>query len=211
MVSAVLFLQGCPWRCWYCHNPHLLRADLLAQREWADALAFLRRRVGLLDAVVFSGGEPTMQDALADAARQVKELGFRIGLHTGGAYPEKLEAILPLLDWVGFDVKTSFQRYDAVNGVPGSGAKAETSLRLLVDSGVDHECRTTVHPELFTEAGLIALSESLFAQGARRHVLQAFRPDGCRDAELNTSFDPVALSGLLKSAAAASPRIELRG
>jgi pyruvate formate lyase activating enzyme len=210
-VAAVVFLQGCPWRCSYCHNPHLIRADLPAQREWSDALAFLRRRVGLLDAVVFSGGEPTMQDGLADAAREAKELGFRIGLHTGGAYPEKLQAILPLVDWVGFDVKASFQRYDAVNGVPGSGAKAETSLRLLVDSGVDHECRTTVHPELFTEAGLIALSASLFAQGARRHVLQAFRPDGCRDEDLNTSFDPVALSGLLKSAAAASPRVELRG
>ena len=210
-LSAVLYCQGCPWRCSYCHNSHLIRADLPASLEWGAALDFLRGRVGLLDGVVFSGGEPTLQDGLADAMREVKATGFKIGLHTGGAYPEKLSAVLPLIDWVGFDVKASFQRYDVVNGVPGSGAKAEQSLGLLVDSGVDHECRTTVHPEMFTAEGLLALSADLFARGVRKHVLQAFRPAGCRDENLNDSFDPAALSALLNSAAAASPRIELRG
>ncbi|MEQ1918106.1 MAG: anaerobic ribonucleoside-triphosphate reductase activating protein [Elusimicrobiota bacterium] len=210
-LSAVLFSQGCPWRCSYCHNPHLIRADLPVELEWGKAIKFLRGRVGLLDGVVFSGGEPTMQDGLKDAMSEVKAMGFRIGLHTGGAYPEKLSVVLPLLDWVGFDVKASFPRYDVVNGVPGSGAKAEQSLGLLVDSGVDHECRTTVHPEMFTADGLIALSTALFARGARKHVLQAFRPAGCRDEGLNDSFDPVALATLMNSAAAASPRIELRG
>lgn len=152
-----------------------------------------------------------MQEGLGAAMREVKAMGFRIGLHTAGAFPEGLGPILPLTDWVGFDVKASFERYDAVTGVPGSGAKAERSLRLLIDSGVDHECRTTVHPERFTEGGLIALSASLFARGARRHVLQRFRPDGCRDEELNDSFDPVALAQLLERAAAASPRVEIRG
>lgn len=210
-VAAVLFLQGCPWRCSYCHNQDLVRADLPARLAWSDAIAFLRRRVGLLDAVVFSGGEPTMQYGLAEAAREVKELGFRIGLHTGGAYPEKLREVLPLVDWVGLDIKGKFRRYDAINGVPGSGAMVETSLRLLVNSGVDYECRTTVHPELFTLEELVSLSISLFALGARRHVLQAFRSEGCRDAGLNAAFDPVALAGLLTCAAAATPGVELRG
>lgn len=160
---------------------------------------------------MFSGGEPTLQDGLADAMREVKAMGFKIGLHTGGGYPEKLGAVLPLADWVGLDIKGPFERYDAVNGVPGSGAKARESLHLIVETGVDHECRTTVHPALISEGELVALSRTLFALGARQHVLQAFRPDGCRDAALLASHDPVALSRLLQAAAAASPRVELRG
>ncbi|MBI2788539.1 MAG: anaerobic ribonucleoside-triphosphate reductase activating protein [Elusimicrobia bacterium] len=210
-LAAVLFLQGCSWRCSYCHNAHLIPADAPPQREWRSALSFLHSRVGLLDAVVFSGGEPTLQDGLAGAMREVKAMGFKIGLHTGGAYPEKLGAVLPLVDWVGLDIKGPFERYDAVNGVPGSGAKARESLHLIVETGVDHECRTTVHPALISEGELVALSRTLFALGARKHVLQAFRPDGCRDAALLASHDPVALSRLLAAASAASPRVELRG
>ncbi len=207
----MLFCQGCPWSCVYCHNPHLIPSDAVASsRPWEEALSFLRRRVGLLDAVVFSGGEPTLQDGLADAMRDVQRLGFQIGLHTAGAYPERLAEVLPLLDWVGLDVKAPFERYDAINGAPGSGAKALASLRLIVESGVEHECRTTVHPALFTEPELRALSESLFALGARRHVLQAFRAAGCRDESLNASADAPALSRLLSGAVASSPRVELR-
>lgn len=183
-LAAVLFCQGCPWSCVYCHNPHLIAADAPPARDWASALDFLRRRVGLLDAVVFSGGEPTLQDGLEGAMREVKEMGFLIGLHTGGAYPEKLAAVLPLVDWVGFDVKAAFEDYERINGVPASGVKARESLRLLIASGVDHECRTTVHPSLITPPRLAALSESVLALGARRHVLQPFRAAGCRDEAL---------------------------
>lgn len=206
----MVFLQGCPWRCSYCHNSHLIPADSPPEREWEAALSFLRGRVGLLDAVVFSGGEPTLQDGLEGAMREVKAMGFKIGLHTGGAYPERLAALLPVIDWVGLDIKAPFERYESVNGVPGSGAKARESLRLIVASGVDHECRTTVHPELFSAPEIIALSEAVFALGARRHVLQAFRAAGCRDESLNASADPLALSRLIERAAAASPRVEIR-
>lgn len=143
--------------------------------------------------------------------REVKELGFRVGLHTGGAYPARLKAVLPLVDWVGLDIKAPFERYAAVNGVAGSGAKAKESLRLIVKAGVDHECRTTVHPAQITERELAALSKTLFKLGARRHVLQAFRAAGCRDSALNASADALALSRLLSAASAASPRVELRG
>ncbi len=209
-LAAVLFCQGCSWRCVYCHNPHLIPVDAAPERGWGEALDFLRRRVGLLDAVVFSGGEPTLQDGLADAMRDVRRLGFQIGLHTAGSYPERLAEVLPLLDWVGLDVKASFQRYEVVNGVAGSGAKVQESLSLIVESGVEHECRTTVHPTLFTEAELAALSQSLFALGARRHVLQAFRAAGCRDKTLNASLDAPVLARLLAGAAASSPHVELR-
>lgn len=209
-LSAVLFCQGCSWSCLYCHNSHLIPADAPPATSWAEAASFLRRRRGLIDAVVFSGGEPTLQSELAEAMRFARELGFKVGLHTAGPSPERLSEVLALTDWVGFDVKAEFERYDEISGVPGSGAKARESLRLLAASGVDHECRTTAHPALFTAERLAALSESLFALGARRHVLQAFRSDGCRDEGLNAAgADTVAL--LLERTAALAPRIELRG
>jgi len=178
VLSAVLFLQGCPWRCSYCHNPHLLSADTHPRIAWESALEFLRRRAGLLDAVVFSGGEPTLQDGLPAAMREVKAMGFLIGLHTAGAYPGKLAAVLPLVDWVGLDVKAPFDRYEAVNGAPGSGASALASLRLVVASGVEHECRTTVDPDLISEEEFAALTEAVLALGARRPVRQVCRPPG---------------------------------
>src|SRR5689334_15533531 len=94
-LAAVVFCQGCPWRCSYCHNPHLLSARAKHALGWDDVAAFLSRRRGLLDAVVFSGGEPLAQAALPDAMRQTKAMGYRIGLHTGGAYPPRLVAVLP--------------------------------------------------------------------------------------------------------------------
>jgi len=210
-LAAVLFCQGCSWSCVYCHNPHLIPPDAAPEREWEAALDFLRRRAGLLDAVVFSGGEPTVQAGLAAAMTEVKRLGFAIGLHTAGSSPERLAEVLPLADWVGFDVKAPFERYADVNGAPGSGAKARESLRLLVASGVDHECRTTVHPALFAAPELAALSGELFALGARRHVLQAFRADGCRDEALNAAADEAAVARLIAQASALAPRLTSRG
>ena len=210
-LSAVLFCQGCAWACVYCHNPHLMPAHAAPSVEWEDALAFLRRRAGLLDAVVFSGGEPTVQGGLADAMRAVRALGFSVGLHTGGGAPERLAEVLPLVDWVGLDVKGAFATMDRVNGAAGSGAKVRESLRLVVASGVDHECRTTVHPSLFDAPALAALSAELFALGARRHVLQAFRAAGCRDEALNAAAGPGAVEELIANAVALSPRTERRG
>lgn len=204
-LAAVLFCQGCSWRCVYCHNPHLMPADAAPERGWEEALAFLRRRVGLLDAVVFSGGEPTLQAGLGAAMREVRALGFAVGLHTAGPCPDRLSAVLPMVDWVGLDIKAPFARYEHVSDVPGSGAKACESLLRVVGAGVDHECRTTVHPSLFTAAELAALSGSLYALGARRHVLQPFRSEGCRAGVLG-SVDLAAVEGLFADVVALSPR-----
>jgi pyruvate formate lyase activating enzyme len=186
-LAAVVFCQGCPWRCGYCHNPHLLPARGAVEIAWDDVLAFLRRREGLLDAVVFSGGEPLSQVGLAEALRTVRSMRFRVGLHTGGAYPLRLAEVLPILDWVGFDIKAPFTEYASVTGVPGSGEKARASARLVVESGVAHEFRTTVHPELLTTAALGRLAEQVTDLGARNYVLQEFRARGCASAPLARS------------------------
>jgi pyruvate formate lyase activating enzyme len=189
-LSAVVFCQGCPWRCAYCHNPHLLPRRGRPEIPWADVLAFLERRRGLLDAVVFSGGEPTLQPALPDAMRAVKAMGFRIGLHTAGVHPQRLAQALPLIDWVGMDLKTEFHRYAALTGVPGSGERARDSMELIRASSVAHEFRTTVHPALLPLDVLDRLADTLATRGVRQYVLQAFRSQGCADPDLLNDRQP---------------------
>lgn len=183
-LAAVVFCQGCPWRCPYCHNPHLLPRRGGSGPTWREIAAFLYRRAGLLDAVVFGGGEPTIQPGLLDAVKEAKDLGFALGLHTAGIHPARLERLLPWLDWVGFDVKAPFEAYGAVTRVPGRGVRAGASLRLLLASGAAHEVRTTVHPALLSEADLLKLARSLAEMGVRHYALQAFRSRGCADAAL---------------------------
>jgi pyruvate formate lyase activating enzyme len=184
MLAAVVFCQGCPWRCRYCHNPGLIPARGEHEIPWEEVLAFLHRRRGLLDGVVFSGGEPTLQAALPDAMREVRALGFRIGLHTGGMLPRKLDAVLPLVDWVGLDVKAPFADYPRVTGVAGSGEPALAGLQKILASAVDHEIRTTVHPALLDDAAVAGMAHDLAARGVRHYVIQAFRGQGCADESL---------------------------
>ncbi len=184
MLAAVVFCQGCPWRCGYCHNPDLIPARGDSEIPWADVLAFLHRRQGLLDGVVFSGGEPTAQAGLLEAIRDVRALGFRIGLHTGGMYAQRLAEVLPLVDWVGMDVKAPFAEYARITGAAGSGGRALAGLQQVLASGVDHEIRTTVHPALLDDAEVIDLAHDLAGRGVKHYVIQAFRSQGCQDEAL---------------------------
>ncbi|CAJ0784816.1 7-carboxy-7-deazaguanine synthase [Ralstonia condita] len=172
-LAAVVFIAGCPWRCHYCHNPHLqTRARSL---DWNDVYAFLQKRAGLLDGVVFSGGEPLSEPRLPELMRAVRALGFKIGLHTGGIYPARMAEALPLVDWVGLDIKTTGQRYDALTGRRGSAAPVDTCLDLLLQSDCAFECRTTWHPSWLPEPQLLALAQSLSQRGVKHYAIQAYR------------------------------------
>lgn len=171
-LAAVVFCQGCPWRCTYCHNPHLLPHGA-GTLPWADVLGWLASRRGLLDGVVFSGGEPLLQRGLPSALADVRALGFATALHTAGVYPERLATVLPLLDWVGFDVKAPFAEYAPIVG-SNTGHAARNALELLLTSGVIHEIRCTVPPQL-NAAALDRLRAELAALGAADPMLQFCR------------------------------------
>lgn len=182
-LSAVIFCQGCPWRCRYCHNGHLVPAKGGGQISWSEVLTFLEARAGLLDAVVFSGGEPTLQSALPEAMAQVRSLGFKIGLHTAGPYPKRLRRLLPYLDWVGLDIKALPESYPHITGVPDSGQKAWESLELLLRTNIPLEVRTTLVPDWSDEIDLHPLMDRLSAVGAHNHVIQRCRTE--------TTLDPL--------------------
>jgi len=180
-LVATVFLQGCPWRCTYCHNTSILDPRTPGIVGWDDVTDLLDRRVGLLDAVVFSGGEPTRQAGLRDAVAQVRARGFAVGLHTAGAYPSALAAVLPAVDWVGLDIKAPARLYQAITGVGGPSTCADAafeSLRLVLDAGVDLQVRTTVDPTVMDADDVAELRATLAAMGVRNHVLQDVRADG---------------------------------
>ncbi|MGP3690134.1 anaerobic ribonucleoside-triphosphate reductase activating protein [Streptomyces sp. IBSNAI002] len=176
-LVTTVFCQGCPWRCGYCHNPELLDPRARTEVRWETVTAHLARRQGLLDGVVFSGGEPLLQPNLAEAMRAVRALGYAVGLHTGGGYPRRFAQVLGegLVDWVGFDVKAAPDAYARVTGVRGSAGPALRSLRLLLDAGVPHQLRTTVDPELLDDGDVADLESWLAGRGLRDHVRQEAR------------------------------------
>lgn len=164
-LAAVIFCQGCPWRCGYCHNRHLLDGGQAGTVGWAEVVHLLEQRRGLLDAVVFSGGEPTLQTALPQALAAVRRMGFLTGLHTAGPLPERLAACLGQLDWVGMDLKAPFDCYDTITGVAGSSKAAERSAELVRQSGLPHQFRTTVDPFLQAEGRLVRLQRMVAGWG----------------------------------------------
>lgn len=193
-LSAVVFVQGCPWRCPYCHNPWMQTregafgragagmpgiSDVLARPGWAAVESLLERRRGLLDAVVFSGGEPCVDPALADAMRRVRtHFGMLVGLHTSGAYPRRLSEVASLADWIGIDVKgppEDAALFDRATGRAGSCAHFLESFRVVRESGVRYEARTTVHPDLHAPGDILKTASWLRAQGCRTYALQIYR------------------------------------
>lgn len=180
-LSAVVFVKGCPWDCLYCQNQELRGREMHEGDEyisWQYLERFLRSRKGLVDGVVFSGGEPCVDPALPEAIKKVKELGYKIGLHTGGMYPKRLSKILPDLDWVGLDVKAPLEdeaAYEKVVRRKGGSQKVSESLNLLIESGVKLEVRTTAHPDYLTEAQIEAIAQEMKALGISTYALQIYR------------------------------------
>jgi pyruvate formate lyase activating enzyme len=212
-LAAVVFVQGCPWRCHYCHNVALQPRQCEHPDGWARALDTLRQRQGLLDGVVFSGGEPTLDPALPQAMSAVRALGFQVGLHTAGIYPDRLQAVLPLVDWVGFDLKTTFEHYDRITAVPRSATPARQSLEAVLaavrERQLGLEIRTTWHPQLHDASTLLALGQQLRERGITQWVLQAFRPTHPQHASLTAGWQPLP-SALLDALRALGLQLALR-
>ena len=148
-LAAVIFFQGCPLRCPFCHNPNLQPTQGESLTTWAETITFLKERTKRLDGVVFSGGEPLMQNELKEMIQEVKALGFKVAIHTSGVYDEKLAEILPLIDWVGLDIKAPWDKYDVLAGRKNVAEKVKNSLKALIQSGVKFDYQIV---KLFNES-----------------------------------------------------------
>ena len=152
-VACTVFLPGCNFRCPFCHNYELIAnpEDLMEEEQ---LLSFLQKRVGLLQGVCVTGGEPTLQPQLPEFLRKLRAMGYSVKLDTNGYRPEVLRAVLEqgLVDYVAMDVKNGKDAYAATCGLESMDlAKIEESILLLQTSGVDYELRTTLCRPLHDE------------------------------------------------------------
>lgn len=187
-LAAVVFCQGCPWACPYCHNHALIPSPapgMLGPTEFSDLLELLSRRRGLLDGVVFSGGEATRQPQLGPAMAAVKALGFQVGLHTAGPYPRRLADYLQvdLIDWIGLDIKALPENYEAVAGRAKAGQAAWQSLEIVLAASASHnktlgsfEVRLTIFPDGPRDA--LEVARRCQQMGVRNFALQRARARG---------------------------------
>ncbi|MGI5955284.1 anaerobic ribonucleoside-triphosphate reductase activating protein [Dysosmobacter sp.] len=212
-LAATVFTGGCNLRCPFCHNALLVtRLEESPTLQQEEVLAFLKRRRGLLDGVVLSGGEPLIQSGVPEFLQKVRSLGFSIKLDTNGCYPDALEALLDqgLADYVAMDVKNAPEHYAQTVGIPDFDPAVITrSAAVLARSGVDYELRTTVVRELHTVADIAAIGA--WMQGAPRYFLQCFVDSGALISPGFHAPDRADLENMLQAARPFFGETALRG
>lgn len=211
-VACTVFLEGCNFRCPFCHNSHLAEArseDSIVEEEFFE---FLEKRKGVLDGVCVSGGEPLMNDDVISFLQKIKDMGYSIKIDTNGSYPKRLEKVieLGLCDYVAMDIKNSFDKYGMTAGIENANINSVVeSIELLKKSEIPHEFRTTVVKEFHKScdleeiAQLVGKDEKLFIQPFRMS-------ENVFDKTLN-GFEDDEVRALLTSARRFAPLSEVRG
>ena len=184
-VACTVFLHGCNYRCPFCHNAELLEGRPEPLMTEAELLCFLKKRVGLLDGVCISGGEPTLSPGLAELMQRIKALGYAIKLDTNGSRPGVLKDLVArgLVDYVAMDIKNSPSRYAQTCGLSRVDLAAiEESARFLISGSVESEFRTTVVEPLHDEASIGEMGRWLHNLAGEKPVKKLFlQPFADRD------------------------------
>jgi pyruvate formate lyase activating enzyme len=186
-LSAIVFTKSCNFRCHFCYNPMLVFAEgenelrnidegpsLIPEK---DLLLFLKERIGKLEGLVISGGEPTLQPDLKEFIIKVKDLGYKVKLDTNGSNPEKLLDLInsKLLDYVAMDIKSPIEDYEKVVNVKVDKDKIKESIKILINGKVPYEFRTTLVPSLFEDGDIEKMAKDI--AGAQKWYLQKFKSD----------------------------------
>jgi pyruvate formate lyase activating enzyme len=211
-ISAIVFTQGCNFRCPYCHNPELVDpaqyGPILSEEE---VISFLEKRRGKLDAVTVTGGEPTLQPDLDRFLQEIKGMGYLTKIDTNGSNPDVLERLIRgrLVDYLAMDVKGPLQKYERIANVKVKTAKIRRSIELITASGIEHEFRTTVVRSQLDNEDLIATA-ALLKKGL--YVLQSFVPAKSLDHEFLTeiSYSPEEFADIQKKLESKRLRVFIR-
>ncbi len=188
-AAAIVFTQGCNFRCPFCHNggliPETPNDGLLIPEEYV--LSYLHSRAGRLDGLVVTGGEPTLQEDLADFLARVRKIGYRIKIDTNGSRPEVIERLISggLVDYVSMDVKAPHRSYNRLTGVNAPIEEITRSIELLSCCGIEHEFRTTRVPSLLSDRDMEGVAEMI--PDGSRFKLQTFNPSSALDRSLRAT------------------------
>ncbi len=177
-VACTVFSGYCNLRCPFCHNGGLVYGEGEEITE-DEIIRFLKKRLGILEGVCLTGGEPLLNDDVFDFIYRIKELGYPVKLDTNGTFPERLERIFKegLVDYVAMDIKNSLEKYPVTTGLATIDTKKiEKSAKLIMESGVDYEFRTTVMHPYHENEDFISIGKWL--SGASNYYLQGFIDTG---------------------------------
>ncbi|MBI5844180.1 MAG: anaerobic ribonucleoside-triphosphate reductase activating protein [Deltaproteobacteria bacterium] len=213
-VSAVVFAAGCDFSCPYCHNPELVTVKSAQTLDEDEVLAFLEKRKVMLDGVVVTGGEPTLQPGLLDFLRKIRKMGYKVKLDTNGGHPQALVQVLraKLVDYVAMDIKTAPRLYPELVCESVTQEVIEDSIRVIMESGVDYEFRTTCAPGFVDPALVEEMARAL--DGAKLWIFQKMattkmlRPEFFKN--LPPVPDPAAMARFSAQAAAHVRRASIR-
>lgn len=183
-LCVIVFTQGCNFRCPYCHNPELVDSTQFVENILKEKIfSFLKKRVGKLDAVSITGGEPTLHKNLPNFMKQIKKMGFLVKLDTNGTNPKMLKRIIGerIVDYLAMDIKAPLERYSEITHSKVDTDAIKYSIQLIKKSGVEYEFRSTVIQGLLSKQEVIEMSNLLGS--AKRYYLQNFVPNKTLDQE----------------------------
>lgn len=175
-IAAVVFTQGCPFRCPYCHNPELIEAKKGELSE-SYVLAEIASGMRVLEGVCITGGEPTMQVDLVDFIQKIKDLGLKVKLDTNGSNPEMVKKIIAsgLVDYIAMDIKHVWAKYPDVIGTSNETIlkNCKKTFEIIQSSGIDHEFRTTLFPGKHSNADIVEIAS--YMNPGEQYALQDVR------------------------------------
>ena len=177
VISGIVFLQGCNFRCPYCHNPELVDEKLFGPcLDEKIILDFLNTRKGKLDAVTITGGEPTIQKDLIPFIKRVKKMGFAVKLDSNGSAPQVIKELLAekLLDFIAMDIKAPLKKYNNIVKAPVDLDKIKESIKIILKAKIPHEFRTTIVRSQLGAKDILEIAKLI--SGASRYALQKFVP-----------------------------------
>lgn len=177
LICAVVFLQGCNFKCPYCHNPELVNPQLFQPvLNENEVLKFLETRRGKLDAVTVTGGEPTIQSDLVPFIKKIKKMGFAVKLDTNGSQPQVIQALFneKLLDFIAMDIKGPLEKYESIVSAPVESHKIKESIKSILKAGIPHEFRTTIVQSQLTPKDILKIATLI--SGSEKYILQKYIP-----------------------------------
>jgi len=175
VISAIVWTIGCNFRCPFCYNKDIVLGNvhLIPEKE---IISFLKKRKGLIEGLVITGGEPFLQKDLSDFCEKVKKLSYLIKVDTNGMYPKELKKLLEknLIDYIAMDIKAPKKKYEKLTNIKLNIKKIEESIKILQNSKIDYEFRTTFVPGLLTKNDIIEIGKWL--KNSKKFYLQQFKP-----------------------------------
>lgn len=210
-MACTVFTYGCNFRCGFCHNAMLVTEENSDNISEDEFFAFLKKRQGILDGVCISGGEPTLQKDLPEFIGKIKAMGYSVKLDTNGSNPHVLRRLISenLVDYVAMDIKNSPAKYSLTCGCEVDMVPIKQSVSIIIESGIDHEFRTTTVRELHKAEDFAEISEWL--KGDSRYFLQQFVDSGNLIGENLSPFSKEELTLLVESIRGNLPNVTIRG